>query len=697
MSVGINTAGMAAGSYQSTIAVNSGSQHQAVAVNLTIQAAVPATFALAPAALIVNSLAASTTAISRIIDVANAGTGALTWTAAANAGAAGGWFSVNPASGSSASGNSPSTVTVQFNPAGLAAGQYLGNIAFNSPGLPGASVAVVLNVEALPNLISSVPELDFTGVVGGSFAPQTLPVTTDTGAGVSLTASTIAATSANWLTLSGGGGATPASVPVSVNATGLAAGHYVAYVSVQSNGAQNALLVPVVLDLGSAAAPGTFSASPGGVLLSGPANSSPASTPTQTIALTSETASVSRTAAALASAGGTWLAVSPASGTGNGSVTVTATLAGLQPGSYTGQVAIGASGTSNMETIIPVTLVVTSGTSAVTSVSTLEPIQPAGNFIAPAGLPVALQASVLSPTGTPVTGAIVQVAFSSGDAPVILTDSGGGAYTGVWTPVQTGPVSLVFTGPGSGVTGVVTGIVTASTGAQPAFNQLSGVSAASFTSGMPLSIGSISALFGQNLSSQTMLASTLPLPLTLGDASVTLNGIAAPLFYASSGQINFFVPYELTGQSTATIIVSTPAGVAAVTGVPITPQSPGLFLLDAAGDVAAVHLTGQIVSTAAPASGAEILEIFATGLGPVSDTPSDGAAASSGTQPIDQITPIVTIGGVNAQVLFAGLAPGFAGLYQMNVVVPAGLPAGAATVTLSAGSFFSNGGVIELH
>ena len=72
---------------------------------------------------------------------------------------------------------------------------------------------------------------------------------------------------------------------------------------------------------------------------------------------------------------------------------------------------------------------------------------------------------------------------------------------------------------------------------------------------MPLAIGSISSLFGENLSSQAMLATSLTLPLTLGGASVTLNGIAAPLFYTSSGQINFFVPYELTGQTAATVTV----------------------------------------------------------------------------------------------------------------------------------------------
>jgi uncharacterized protein (TIGR03437 family) len=131
--------------------------------------------------------------------------------------------------------------------------------------------------------------------------------------------------------------------------------------------------------------------------------------------------------------------------------------------------------------------------------------------------------------------------------------------------------------------------------------------------------------------------------------------------------------------------------------VPIAPQEPGFFLLDAADDVAAVHLNGQIVSAAAPAAGGETVEIYATGLGPVSNTPADGSPAPSSPPASDEITPVVTIGGVNAQISFAGLAPGLAGLYQMNVVVPQGLPSGPATLTLAAGPLIGNTAVLQLH
>jgi adhesin/invasin len=687
-----NTAGLAAGLYQSAITLTSGNLNQTIPVTLTVAAPGAAQFKLTPAALVVNAAAGSTTPISRSIEVANLGTGAIPWTAAAGAGSP--WLSIL----SPPSGTEPSTVMVQLDASGLPAGQYLGNIAFSSPGLAPANVAVMLNLSALPDLISTVPLLEFSGAKGSSFALQSLPVTTSFGTTVSFTATATLTSGMHWLNLSGASGGSPASISVSVNTDGLAAGYYVGYISVQSAGAGNTLLVPVVLDLGSAAAVGMLSASPGGVLLTGAASSSPGAALTQTIAISSDTESFSWNAAALAGSGGAWLAVSPASGTGNGSVTLSANLAGLQPGSYSGQVAISATGTSNAQLIIPVTLIVTNGATsatAVTPANTLQPIQPVGDFIASVGVPVALQVSILSPTGTPVTGTVVQVAFTTGDAPAMLMDVGGGTYTGVWTPVQTGPVSLLFSSLNAPM-GFVTGVITASALNRPIFTGRGLVGGASFVSGMPLGIGSISALFGHNLAAQADKAASFPLPLTLGGTSVTINGIVTPLFYVSPAQINFFVPYELAGQTTATIVVSVATGVAEVSGVPIAPESPGLFLTDAIGD-AALHLNGQPVSVAAPATGGELVEIFATGLGPVSNAPADGAAAPTNPLAMDQITPLVTIGGVNAKVPFAGLAPGFAGLYQINVVVPVGLPSGAATLTIAAESLFANNAILQLQ
>jgi adhesin/invasin len=108
-------------------------------------------------------------------------------------------------------------------------------------------------------------------------------------------------------------------------------------------------------------------------------------------------------------------------------------------------------------------------------------------------------------------------------------------------------------------------------------------------------------------------------------------------------------------------------------------------------------MNGQPVSVASQAAGGEIVEIFATGLGPVSNAPADDAGAPTNPLAMDQITPLVTIGGVNAKVLFAGLAPGFAGLNQIDVVVPTGLPSGPNALTIAVGALFANTAVVELQ
>jgi uncharacterized protein (TIGR03437 family) len=99
----------------------------------------------------------------------------------------------------------------------------------------------------------------------------------------------------------------------------------------------------------------------------------------------------------------------------------------------------------------------------------------------------------------------------------------------------------------------------------------------------------------------------------------------------------------------------------------------------------------EFLNTAsAPASAGDSLAIYCAGLGPVLPPVADGAAAPA--SPLSQTTlPVsVTIGGQNAQVLFSGLAPGFAGLYQVNAVVPAGVAAGSsAPVVVTAGGFSS--------
>ncbi len=123
--------------------------------------------------------------------------------------------------------------------------------------------------------------------------------------------------------------------------------------------------------------------------------------------------------------------------------------------------------------------------------------------------------------------------------------------------------------------------------------------------------------------------------------------------------------------------------------IPIVTNAPGLFTTtsDGKGTAVAQHAAdSSAVTTAKPAVAGETVVLYGTGFGPV-DKPVASGAASPLNPPANTKTPVTAkIGGVTATVGFAGLVPGAVGLYQVNVVVPSGVPSGSAALVLSMGS-----------
>ncbi len=190
--------------------------------------------------------------------------------------------------------------------------------------------------------------------------------------------------------------------------------------------------------------------------------------------------------------------------------------------------------------------------------------------------------------------------------------------------------------------------------------------------------GAIVAIFGTDLASDTQVASGVPLPTMLGEISVTFNGIAAPLFFVSGTQINAQVPFELVaGADLVTVQLTRGSETSEAQPIAIAAVSPGIFTLNQEGTGAGAILHAadfQPVTESNPALPGEFLLIFCTGLGPVlPEVPSGNVAP--GTEPLAETlsTPMVNIGGIPAEVVYSGLAPGFVGLYQVNVEVPVGV------------------------
>jgi uncharacterized protein (TIGR03437 family) len=227
---------------------------------------------------------------------------------------------------------------------------------------------------------------------------------------------------------------------------------------------------------------------------------------------------------------------------------------------------------------------------------------------------------------------------------------------------------------------------------QPSVNPGGLVSAASYTA--PVAPGSIASVFG-SFFVPPLGATQSPLPAGLSGLSLAFGSTPpAPLFYVSGGQVNLQVPWELAGQPQTNLAATLNGSAGTAQMVNLATFAPAIFTINAqgSGQGAILDQSNRLVDVSNPATpGATVLQIFCTGLGPVTNQPLTGSPAPSGPLSYTTATPAVTIGGVSADVFFSGLAPGFVGLYQVNAQVPAGLaPDTAAPVVISMQGTASN-------
>jgi uncharacterized protein (TIGR03437 family) len=165
--------------------------------------------------------------------------------------------------------------------------------------------------------------------------------------------------------------------------------------------------------------------------------------------------------------------------------------------------------------------------------------------------------------------------------------------------------------------------------------------------------------------------STGLLPPTLAGVQVTFGGVAAPLISVQAGSIVAVTPFALpsSGQVTMTVGYLSPPVTSTLN---TAPYSPGLFRTletDSSATALAVNQDGTLNSSAHPAPAGSIVALFATGLGQTNPASSDGADATNIA--LRYLSAVhVTVNGIDAPVDYAGIAPGFAGLSQINIHVP---------------------------
>jgi uncharacterized protein (TIGR03437 family) len=222
-----------------------------------------------------------------------------------------------------------------------------------------------------------------------------------------------------------------------------------------------------------------------------------------------------------------------------------------------------------------------------------------------------------------------------------------------------------------------------------------------------VSPGDIVSVFGTALGSNGYNASYLPLQYDLNHTNVQVFGNdsiqgqgttqSVPLFYSSSGQVNFQIPYSLvagcphggTGCDTVNVYLQGIAGNSI--NFQVVPASPGVFVTTGNNGIMVHASTNALVTTANPATAGEIVTIYCAGLGAVNSNypwvyEGDPAPIPAATT---AATATVKIGGTAAAVSFSGLSPNFAGLYQINATVGSGTPTGTQPLTITIGGVTS--------
>ncbi len=215
------------------------------------------------------------------------------------------------------------------------------------------------------------------------------------------------------------------------------------------------------------------------------------------------------------------------------------------------------------------------------------------------------------------------------------------------------------------------------------------VNGASFAANFSVAGGAIVSIFGEGLAAEEGQATSFPIPTTLAGNQMRFNGVAAPLLFVSGLQINAIVPSAVLGASSAVLEIVGPHGSDVLT-VSLAGVSPGIFTIPAGGTGPGAitdAVSFALITSSAPARPGQIISIFCTGLGQTNPPIRDGQQASGLNPATGNVS--VTVGGRSATIQYAGLAPNFAGLYQVNVTVP-DLAAGTHNLTVTVNGVASN-------
>jgi uncharacterized protein (TIGR03437 family) len=269
------------------------------------------------------------------------------------------------------------------------------------------------------------------------------------------------------------------------------------------------------------------------------------------------------------------------------------------------------------------------------------------------------------------------------------------SYTFTWTPPSTNVGSVSFFVAGNvvnynGINDAGDHVYTANYMLAPGTNNPPSIvtggvlNAASFAKGSdglgtPVAPGSLVSIFATNFGTDQADASIVPFPMSLGGVTAAFSSVSAPLrdVIPAAGLINAQIPFA-TKVGSASATISTSGGASAAQAVTIVAQAPGIFTNPpGVGTAILVSLPSFTLVTAdKPIARGGSAFFYATGLGVMTPPVADGDGGLDGVAHFATF-PTVTIGGITAAVGFAGQAPGFPGVYQVNITIPQNAPTGS--------------------
>ena len=292
-----------------------------------------------------------------------------------------------------------------------------------------------------------------------------------------------------------------------------------------------------------------------------------------------------------------------------------------------------------------------------------------------------LQVSAVGLNGGVPQGSIIFNVGTFNLGSVLLNGAGVATLTISNSPLTTGANTIIASyGGDASYTAATASMIVSVSAASSANPIISGVAnAASYR--QSFAPGMLATVLGSDLSPITAVANAVPLAKQMGGVSATINGFAAALLYVSPNQVNLQIPYEVSTLTTATLNLNN-NGRTTSFRIPISNAAPGIF----------TDTSAALVPKKTAARG-QILEVYVTGAGQVSPSILTGSAPPAGATVGNLPRPLqalrVSVGGLDAPVVFSGIPSGLVGVVQLNVQVPFAAPLGSQQMTVTVGGVAS--------